>query len=433
MKRKLRGIKRRAVQLDFNLYRTEVPIKGLSDSSLSVIDIWPEHARNTVVFIHGYAGCAETWEYQINYFSREYRVVVPDLRGHGQSDAPFTQYTMPELVEDIETIADKLSLAERFILVGHSFGGAICIEYAYAHPERLDKLVLIATAGEYPMPRIVSLASRIPTAAFRPFWRYRPRWNAEVHVMKRMMLNNMRKWSGWDQLEHIHTPTLILTGERDRYFPHRVYAGVAEKIPDARVVDIGGSKHKVQLERHQAVNRALERFFEEGEQKKRLTWRDQTLKPDGFQRPWLSSYGKHTPHTFPIPRRPLHLFLEASAAMLPKNTATIFYGSTLTYQQLDRRVNQFAHALHGLGVRPGDRVAVVLPNMPQLIIAYYAILKIGGVVVLSNPEADATTILHQLQETESKVLVTLANFAGMASTIQAQYPIQVIFTSIRKT
>ena len=432
MKRKLRGIKRRAVQLDFNLYRTEVPIKGLSDSSLSVIDIWPEHARNTVVFIHGYAGCAETWEYQINYFSREYRVVVPDLRGHGQSDAPFTQYTMPELVEDIETIADKLSLAERFILVGHSFGGAICIEYAYAHPERLDKLVLIATAGEYPMPRIVSLASRIPTAAFRPFWRYRPRWNAEVHVMKRMMLNNMRKWSGWDQLEHIHTPTLILTGERDRYFPHRVYAGVAEKIPDARVVDIGGSKHKVQLERHQAVNRALERFFEEGEQKKRLTWRDQTLKPDGFQRPWLSSYGKHTPHTFPIPRRPLHLFLEASAAMLPKNTATIFYGSTLTYQQLDRRVNQFAHALHGLGVRPGDRVAVVLPNMPQLIIAYYAILKIGGVVVLSNPEADATTILHQLQETESKVLVTLANFAGMASTIQAQYPIQVIFTSIRK-
>ncbi len=432
MKRKLRGLKRRAVQLDFNLYRNEVPIRGLSDSSLSVIDIWPEHARNTLVFIHGYAGCAETWEYQINYFSREYRVVVPDLRGHGQSDAPFTQYTMPELVEDIETIADKLSFAERFILIGHSFGGAICIEYAHAHPERLDKLVLIATAGEYPLPRAASLVSRIPTAAFRPFWRYRPRWNAEVHVMKRMLLNNMRKWSGWDRLESIRTPTLILTGERDRYFPHRVYAGVAEKMPDARVVDIGGSKHKVQLERHQAVNRALQRFFEEDENKKRLTWRDQTLKPDGFQRPWLSSYGKHTPHTFPVPRRPLHQFLEASAAMLPKHTATIFYGSTMSYQQLDRRVNQFAHALHGLGIRPGDRVAVVLPNMPQLIIAYYAVLKIGGVVVLSNTEADAATILNQLRETESKVLVTLANFASMAASIQEQYPLQMIFTSIRK-
>ena len=112
MKRKLRGLKRRDIQLDYSLYRVDVPIRGLSDVELSVVDIWPEGAEKTIMFVHGYAGCAETWEYQINHFARECRVVAPDLRGHGQSDAPFTEYTMSELVDDINTIADKLSLPE---------------------------------------------------------------------------------------------------------------------------------------------------------------------------------------------------------------------------------------------------------------------------------------------------------------------------------
>ena len=225
---------------------------------LSVVDIRPEGAEKTIMFVHGYAGCAETWEYQVNYFARGYRVIVPDLRGHGQSDAPFTAYTMSELIDDINTIAEVLDLPERFILVGHSFGGSICAEYAHAYPERLDKLILLATAGEYPLPRGASLLSRVPTAAFRPWWKYRPRWNAEVHVMKRMMLNNMRKWQGWSLFRDITTPTLIITGERDRYFPRHVFDKVGEIVPGAEVIDVGASKHKVQLERHQAVNRAIE-------------------------------------------------------------------------------------------------------------------------------------------------------------------------------
>ena len=184
MKRKIRGLRRGAIQLDFNLYRVDVPIRGLAGAELSVIDIWPEGVERTIMFVHGYAGVAETWEYQIDHFAHEYRVVAPDLRGHGQSDAPFTQYTMAELVDDLDAIVEALELPDRFVLAGHSFGGSICVEYANAYPDRLDKLILIATAGEYPLPRIASLAYRIPTAAFRPFWKYRPRWNAEIHVMK---------------------------------------------------------------------------------------------------------------------------------------------------------------------------------------------------------------------------------------------------------
>jgi long-chain acyl-CoA synthetase len=428
---KPRGLKQRSIQLDLNLYRVDVPIRGLSEVDLSVVDIHPEGAAKTIIFVHGYAGCAETWEYQINHFGHQFRVVVPDLRGHGQSDAPFTLYTMPELVDDINAIAGALDIKGKFILVGHSFGGSICVEYAAGYPDRLEKLILIATAGEYPLPRSASLLSRVPVAALRPLWRFRPRWNAEIHVMKRMMLNNMRKWRGWASMEAIRTPTLIITGERDRYFPRWAFDRVKETIPGADVIDVGASKHKVQLERHQAVNRAIEGFIRQ-DNEKRLSWREQGLQAElSISRPWLKSYGKFTPVTCPIPRQPLYKFLEAAAERIPNQVATIFYGSKLTYRQLDRKVNQMAHVLHGLGVQKGDRILVVLPNMPQMIIAYYGVMKIGGVVVLSNPEANASQILKQIEQTEAKVLITLDEFAELADEVYKKIPIKIILTDIR--
>ncbi len=430
--KKLRGLKHREIQLDLDLYRVDVPIPGFADVNLSVIDIHPEGAMQTIFFLHGYAGCAETWEYQINHFALEYRVIAPDLRGHGQSDAPFSEYTMPELVADINAVADTLGLPEKFILVGHSFGGSICIEYAAAHPERLEKLVLIATAGEYPLPKSAALLSKVPVSVIRPFWQYRPRWNAEVHVLKRMMLNNMGKWQGWDLLSKITTPTTVLTGQYDSYFPRWAFDRVSEGIPRADVIDVGASKHKVQLERHKAVNRAIDRFSHQGG-KGKGSWRDeQNLRATlTAQRPWIKSYGKYTPISCPIPKQPLHKFLEAAADRVPKGTATIFYGSTLTYQQLDQRTNQFAHALHGLGISPGDRVMIVMPNMPQMIIAYYATLKIGGVVVLPNTDAKAEQIVQQVKETGAKVLITIKDFASLANLVQKENDLKVVLANIK--
>ncbi len=433
MKRKLRGLKRRDIQLDFSLYRVHVPIPGLHEMELSVVDIWPEGAEQAIVFVHGYAGCAETWEYQINHFAHSYRVIAPDLRGHGQSDAPFTAYTMDELTEDIETIAQFLQLPDRFVLAGHSFGGSICVEYANAFPHRLDKLILISTAGEYPLPRSASLLARVPTAAIRPWWRFRPRWNAEIHVLKRMMLNNMRKWQGWHLLRNIRTPTLVITGERDRYFPRRVFDDVAQMVPGAEVVDVGASKHKVQLERYQAVNRAIERFIGGETEGRRVSWREPSVSCDlAEHRPWLRSYGKNTPSTVPIPPQPLHRFLESAADSVPRRTATIFYGARLTYQQLEWQANQFAHALQGLGLKPGERVMIVLPNMPQMIVAYYATLKAGGAVVLPNPDADAQAIIRQIWETDAKVLVTLREFGALARAVLDHTVLTLVFGELRE-
>ena len=219
MKRKLRGIRRSSISLDYNVYRVEVPMPGEAGAELSVIDMWPEAVERTMLFVHGYLGGAETWEYQINYFSYDHRVVVPDLRGHGQSDAPWSEYTMPELVADLHAIVRQRQFPERFVLVGHSFGGSICLEYAHAYPERLEHLILISTAGEYPLPRFLTALYRLPATFFRPWWKYLPRWNAEIPAFKRMMMNNLRQWQGWDLMRQITVPTLVIIGEREQLLP----------------------------------------------------------------------------------------------------------------------------------------------------------------------------------------------------------------------
>lgn len=425
MKKILKGIHRDVITLDFDLYRTNVPVPGVPNAHLSVIDLWPEAVDRTILFVHGYAGCAETWEYQINHFAKEFRVVVPDLRGHGQSDAPYTRYTMDEMVADLHAIVEELHLPDKFILVGHSFGGAMCVEYANAHPERLEKLVLIATAGEYPLPKAVNLLSKVPTAFFRPLWRYRPRWNAEVHVMKRLMLNNMVNWQGWSLMRNITTPTLVITGERDNYFPRYVFDDVGKMVANAEIYDVGSAKHKVQLERHEAVNRAIERFASEGS---RGSWRMKTDELPSLmqQRPWLSSYSPDTPRTIPIPRQPLHKFLESAANWQPKRPAIIFYGTEITYAQLNAQANQFAHALQNLGIQPGDRVMLVMPNMPQMVIAYFGVLKAGAVVVLPNPDADAAGIIGQVLRTGTKSLVTLNSHHALAEAVLANTPLKTV-------
>ncbi|NJL57053.1 AMP-binding protein, partial [bacterium] len=191
----------------------------------------------------------------------------------------------------------------------------------------------------------------------------------------------------------------------------------------------------MQLERGEAVNRAIERFIHSD---RKGSWRE--VSPvQGLlnRRPWLTSYSKDTPRTLPIPRQPMHKFLESAAHWVPKHTATVFFGTRLTYQQLNQRVNQFARALHGLGVRPGDRVMIVLPNIPNLVIAYYATLKIGGVVVMPNPDAPdarADGIARQVTQVQASVLITLRSHANLVRSLKENgYNLQVIFADMRET
>jgi long-chain acyl-CoA synthetase len=237
----------------------------------------------------------------------------------------------------------------------------------------------------------------------------------------------MLQWRGWGQMRSLRTPTLVITGERDTYFPRQVVEQVAQTIPGAERVDVGASKHKIQLERHQAVNRAIARFIQAD--KENITWRRQEDERAVEQgRPWLKAYGKATPKTLPIPAQPIAKFLESAADWLPKRPATVFQGRKLSYARLNQRANQFAHTLHGLGIRPGDRVMLFLPNTPELVIAYYGALRAGGVVVLPSLQGDPAQTIAQARSTGAEVLVTLQEFGALARAIQAQAGVRDVLT-----
>ena len=82
------------MEIDLELYRKDIIISASPIVRLSVIDVSPDHPQQTIVFIHGYAGQARQWQYQLQSFSKSNRVIAIDLRGHGRSDKPHSRYTM---------------------------------------------------------------------------------------------------------------------------------------------------------------------------------------------------------------------------------------------------------------------------------------------------------------------------------------------------
>jgi len=125
-------------------------------------------------------------------------------------------------------------------------------------------------------------------------------------------------------------------------------------------------------------------------------------------RPWLASYPSDVPHTLePYPQASVFSMLERSASVWPDNTAIAFLGKHLTYRELLHEAERFSAVLTSLGVSRGDRVGLLLPNSPQYVIAYYATVRIGAVVVGNNPLYTKRELSHQLADAGIKVMVVL--------------------------
>ncbi|MCA1813562.1 MAG: alpha/beta hydrolase [Halobacteriales archaeon] len=146
--------------LDPELYRRDVQLR--SGVRLSAIDVRPEHPERTLLLLHGFGGSAAQWELILRAFSGRHRVIALDLRGHGRSEKPRSEYTMAEMVRDVQEAAQALDLPEKFVLWGHSFGGAIACEYALLHPERVEELVLSSATGDYALGARISFLFHFP-------------------------------------------------------------------------------------------------------------------------------------------------------------------------------------------------------------------------------------------------------------------------------
>jgi long-chain acyl-CoA synthetase len=125
--------------------------------------------------------------------------------------------------------------------------------------------------------------------------------------------------------------------------------------------------------------------------------------------------------------------VERWAASLPDAVALRFEGEAITYEELNRRANRVANGLQGVGVGKGDRVAIMLPNIPEFVYAFVATLKLGAVAVPFNTLYKGGEILHILKDSGAKVVIALTNFAPMINEIRPELPAleQVVLTGER--
>lgn len=148
--------------------------------------------------------------------------------------------------------------------------------------------------------------------------------------------------------------------------------------------------------------------------------------------PWLDQYPEEVPHSYDYPKQNLARFLIDSATLYPQHIALDFLGKKISYASLLKDVYRFANALNQLGVRKGDRIAVMLPNCPQGVIAYYGTLLVGGVAVMTNPLYVPREIQHQLTDSGAKIIVTLDALVARVQKAMEHHPMdRVIVTSLK--
>ncbi len=151
-----------------------------------------------------------------------------------------------------------------------------------------------------------------------------------------------------------------------------------------------------------------------------------------MDRPWLPCYEPNVPETIPYPDIPLFEFLKTSATRFPDKTALSFYGKEMTYRELDEATNQFANALKALGIQKGDCVGIMLPNVPQCVIAYYGVLKLGAVAVMTNPLYVSSEIQVQMADSGAKTIIALDFFYPRIEAVLKETQLEnIILTSVR--
>jgi long-chain acyl-CoA synthetase len=148
-------------------------------------------------------------------------------------------------------------------------------------------------------------------------------------------------------------------------------------------------------------------------------------------KPWLASYPPEVPGDYDFPEVPLTRLLDDAAASFPTTTALAFLGTRITYRELKDQVDRFATALAGLGVAKGDRVAIVLPNCPQNVIAFFASLRLGAVVVEHNPLYPEAELAHQLADCGAEVVICLDKVYDTVQAVRSRTSVrEVVVASV---
>jgi long-chain acyl-CoA synthetase len=148
-------------------------------------------------------------------------------------------------------------------------------------------------------------------------------------------------------------------------------------------------------------------------------------------RPWLRHYDYWVPPHLTYPGRPLSEILDTTAVEVADRTATVFLGAELTFRDIKTRSDRCAIALARRGVGKGDRVGIMLPNCPQYVIAAFAILRLGAIIVNVNPSYTAREVLNVALDSGMRTVITLDRLAPLVLAVRERVGIDdVIVTSL---
>jgi long-chain acyl-CoA synthetase len=150
-------------------------------------------------------------------------------------------------------------------------------------------------------------------------------------------------------------------------------------------------------------------------------------------RPWIAHYDKGVPASIDYPKEPLFHLLEESARKYPGRACTIFKGAVISYKEINEKTDRIAAVLADMGVKKGDRVGIFMPNTPQFVVAYFGILKAGGVVVAINPLYTPPEIAEQASDAGIEVMFVMTNFYKTIKVTQPNTKIKkLIVTNIKE-
>jgi pimeloyl-ACP methyl ester carboxylesterase len=242
-----------------------------------------------VVLLHGLLFDRSMWSHQQSAVGAIYRVIVPDLRGHGTSAAPEGIYTVDEMADDVIETLDWLQLSGPVVFGGLSMGGYLALSIATRYPDRVKGLMFISTRAAADTPEGARVredlarqveasgnaeavvSAMLPRLFARSTFEHHPHLIARVHhqmarTPPRAVVGTLRglavRPDRTAQLAGITAPTLVLASREDQLIPFEESEAMARSMPAAKLMTIEGSGHVPPLENPKATSAAMLAFLE---------------------------------------------------------------------------------------------------------------------------------------------------------------------------
>lgn len=239
---------------------------------------------NVLLLLHGLGSTKKDWDAQVPFFSKNYRVITLDLRGHGNSTKPVDDYGVELMTEDIKQFLDHLNI-KKATVIGFSMGGAIAFEMAASHPEYLEDLVIVNSGPDFntmgkigedllinrteflETKGIELLAKEISFNMFPEDHQIDLRNEFELRCKKNdynayyKSFTTLMAWGLGEKIKKISTRTLVVASDMD-YTPVAFKQDYVNKLPNAKLTIIKNSRHGVVIDQPEAFNLEVQRFLQ---------------------------------------------------------------------------------------------------------------------------------------------------------------------------